>query len=231
MPILTTGAGIFGVVAASSFTITNTASPTNTTAGLTFNFPSASIGAADATRIVALVDVARNAVGVSNASGVTYDIGGGPVAMTLVQAGINTTSGTVTCNIWQAAIPTGTTATFVVSYPTSMLRDGISVYSIIGSNGTAPSGAAVQTTNYTTGTGVSMTVTVPSGGGSIVAAANIATAAATPTNYTEDVDKNIGSTLSYETGRDTAHSGSTTYTADWGGNPGSGLGTAAAWSP
>ena len=208
------------------FGITNTASPVDATSQTAYTFTAAAVGLADPSRIIAVIEASRNAGTVSNSTGVT--INGN--AATLVKAGISTANGTVTCNIWQLAVPSGTTADFVITYPSTMLRCGLSVYSILGSDGVAPSGSATATNSTSTGSSVAGTITVPSGGGSIIGCANINSLTVTPTNYTEDIDKAVASTTFYETGHDTSGSGSTTFTCTFSGSTSAGSGIFAAWN-
>lgn len=222
-----TGAGKGAPTTVTPFAIsqTNGTSAQDTTSQTTYTFTSQSIGAADASRVVAAVVVSRQAGTVGDISSVT--IGG--VSATQVKTCYNTAANTSVLAIWVAAVPTGTTATVSVVFPSAMLRAMVSLYRIVGSNGSVPSGAAIDCLYNTSVGSVAATVTVPSGGGSVIGSMNTNTATVTPTNYTEDIDTAI-STTAVETGNDTSHSGSTTYTATFSTSASGGI-VAAAWSP
>src|SRR6185312_6261578 len=151
------------------FGITNTDFASDTTTQTTYNFSSRNfaIGSADPSRLVVVVVAARQAGTVGAASGVLIN----GSAASLVVSGANSANpagATSTLDIYQLAVPTGTTATVSVTYPSAMLRAGCAVYSVLGSNGIVPSGGAIATS--ITVNPVIGTITVPVGGGTILGA-------------------------------------------------------------
>ena len=211
------------------FGITNTDFASDTTTQTTYNFSARNfaIGSADPSRLVVVVVGARQAGTVGAASGVL--INGSTASLVVSGADSTAPSGaTSTLDIYQLAVPTGTTATVAVTYPSAMLRAGCAVYSILGSNGVVPSGAAIATSLTTVNPSAS--ITVPTGGGTILGAAISAAGSATPTNYTQDQSVAV-STLWFVAGHDTAHSGSTSYTVTTTGGSNDPVGAFAAWAP
>jgi len=210
-----------------SFSIANTDYVEDATSQTTYTFTGRAIGSAAASRVVVVVVASRVSGAASAASGVT--IGGSSAS--LVKSLATTVTNTDTIDVYQLAIAAGTTATVVVTYPAAMARCGVAVYSVIGSNGVVPSGAAAATSASLTAPSAS--ITVPVGGGSIVGASggggpNTATA----TNYTQDLANNIGASGTIiVAGHDTSHSGSTTYTITWDAAAAESAAAFAAWSP
>src|SRR6185312_935711 len=147
------------------FGITNTDFASDTTTQTTYNFSSRNfaIGSADPSRLVVVAVAARQSGIVGAASGVLIN----GSAASLVVSGINAVTNTSTLDIYQLAVPTGTTATVSVTYPSAMLRAGCAVYSVLGSNRIVPSGAAIGTS---TAANPSAAITVPSGGGTVLGA-------------------------------------------------------------
>jgi hypothetical protein len=121
----------------------------------TITYTALGIGAADPNRIIAVAIGAR--MGTVNAiSSVTIQ----GIAATLVSSSVAQVGGTNGANsaIYQAAVPTGTTANVVVTYGAATQRTGVSAYRIITGTPTATS-AATSVTNIST-----LSLTIPSGG-------------------------------------------------------------------
>jgi len=216
------------------FSITKTDNAEDNTGQTTYTWSSRNfaIGSADSTRLVVAAIGSRGGAATPTVSSVT--IGG--VAATAVVEGRNVIASTSVdlISLWQAAVPSGTTATVSATFSGAMVRAGCVVFSVLGSNGAAPSGGAIahdDTNNDSTGT-----ITVPSGGGSIIGGVNNTGTANVigTTNWTADTAVTpailIGSSFQYVAGHDTAHSGSTAYTIVW--NAGTqDAGAFAAWGP
>jgi hypothetical protein len=101
------------------------------------------------------------------------------------EVGANTTS----VDLWIAAVPTGTTASIVVTFSGAPARHGIAVWAVYGSTGTAS--ASVSSLSN----GSSTSLTVPAGGVAIgLAMSNVTggTATSTATGLTEDFDVALG---------------------------------------
>lgn len=225
-----TGAGKGAPGGATPFSITGTDHAEDSTGATTYTWSSKNfaIGAANATRYVGMTLVGRGIGLLGSASSVT--VNGATSATFVGKRNTQVDGNSLVTEIWVVPVPTGTTMTISVVYPSSMLRAGIAVFSILGSNGSTPAGAAVSSAEGGSVASVNTAVTVPSGGGSLVVSANLNSATVTPTNYTEYIDAIIGSTTAYEAGSDTSNSGSTTYTATFS-TTASGNIVAAAWSP
>lgn len=233
------GAHQSNIAAAASFTPNTqvtaafTDSAVDNTAQTTYTWSSKAfaIGPADATRLVA--------------ADIDYRIGGtaitlnsvtiGGVAATKVDEAKNTAGGnTSAVSRWQAAVPTGTTATVSATFSGLTSRAGILVYSVLNSNGSAPTGTA--TANATTATaGVSASITVPANGKALISGVML-TAGSSPstttTNFTTDNGPTlIGSSLWQLGGHDTK-TGAQTYTINWSPttSPTTAM-VASAWSP
>lgn len=204
----------------------NTAQTTYTWAAKNF-----AIGTADATRLV-VVDVnARFGGTVITANSCT--IGG--VAATKVDEARNVTGGNSTMTTrWQAAVPTGTTATVSTTYSGLVSRAGAVVYTVIGSNGSAPSGAATANNTGTT-TAVSASITVPANGNALIGGGinqSGSTPSVTPTNYTTDLASTVVGTSIWQTGGHDNTAGARTYTITWSvGVSATTTIVASAWSP
>jgi hypothetical protein len=135
-------------------------SPANTTSD---TYTNVSIGTAGSTRIVILtVTGDNNAGGIGGVTSVTC----GGNAMT---AQINLTTSRAPASIWTLAVPTGTTATFVINHVSGTYAAEVYVMYNTTNSGTATSTAAA----YTAGTYPSMTLTMPSAGGAIYAMGGI----------------------------------------------------------
>lgn len=129
-------------------------------AGTTVTYPSMAIGAPHARRIVVVAIGARMTTA-NTISSVT--IAGIPA--TLVEGTVAQNGGTNGANsaIYQASVPTGTTADIVVTYGAATSRTGIAVYRLVTINVTATSADQRQT-----GTTVNGSLTVVQGGAGLV---------------------------------------------------------------
>lgn len=198
-------AGFCSPVSAPStpFSITHIGDNSNTGGASTYTYTAQSIGTADPTRIV-VVDV----VGIAGAIS-TVTIGGATASHSATCSAINS-SGT-TSDIWYLAVPTGTTATIVVTYTASALRNAIGVYSVIGTSA-AFSTCGAATANGTT---VAATATIPSGGGAVGAiVAHTATSGPiTISNLTVDTNNLIFGASTAAFGHTTTGTGSTSFLA------------------
>jgi len=180
------GGGLFSLAWLTSATDSSSTNPV-TYAGLSF-------GAADTDRIIAVYIASRQTT-VNTITGVT--IGGvSATAVTGTAAQVNGTNGAC-CQIWQAAVPTGTSGNVVVTYGAAPTRSVVSLYRIITVTPTATSG---NSDSQTTLTSVGTAVTVPSGGGAIAGAAEQAnTNTFTWSNATQDVQGAIAGSQQYTT--------------------------------
>jgi hypothetical protein len=192
------------------FGITFISDATLSTVGTTYTFTSQAIGTADPTRLV-VVGIGH---GVSGRTVTSATIGG--ISATQATGAQPSGSGSNT-DIWYAAVPTGTTATIVINYSGSEDRTAIAVYSVIGT-GLAFSAANGTTISSGTPTSVSTTVITPSGGVVAVAITHVgAITAITGSNLTSDISAGLpsGSSGTLLAGHDTSHSGSTAYGFSW----------------
>jgi hypothetical protein len=142
------------------FDLAWTAGASDASSSTTVNYGSLAIGAADTNRIV-VVAIASRMTTVNTISSVT--IGGVPATLvsgTLAQIGGTNGSSSA---IYQAAVPTGTTATVSVTYGAAAVRSAVSVYRLI--TGTPTATSSNNANNVSTSIGGA--VTVPSGGGGI----------------------------------------------------------------
>lgn len=167
-----------------------------------------SIGAADATRIVAIGISGRT----PNLTISSATIGG--ISATQVSGAGIVENSVMTSDIWYAAVPTGTTATVVVTWSGTPFDTGISTWSILGSTGTPTVG---KNAGAASGPGAPASLslpayTVPSGGGSFAIYTNrdVATPSNSWTNATQDY---AVLATRFFTGAHTTTTGSVTVTA------------------
>jgi hypothetical protein len=124
----------------------------------TLTFTGMGIGTADANRVVAVGIFVQGFIG--TVTGVTI---GGVSATQVTGAAASVTS--IQTDIWYASVPTGTTATVVVTMNTSQQYSmAVTAFRIITATPTAGTGGS-GTQGF--GTTASATVTIPSGGGAI----------------------------------------------------------------
>lgn len=186
---------------------------TNTTPGTSFTFTSQNIGAADATRIIAV------GIGHGGTAGITVSsvtVGGNAATQATSAAGINP-NGALT-DIWYYADSgaLGTSANIVVNLSGSQGRCAIAVYRAVGT------GVAFSSANNavaTSGTTQSVTASIPAGGGAM-AIVNVHTAGAAGTvtnggNLTIDSNGVAYGGTTIGAGNNIAASGSTAFTFNW----------------
>jgi len=104
-------------------------------------------------------------------------------------------------DIWYATVPTGTTATVVVTYTLEQQRCGIGVWAVYNSSG-APTATAEDNQDIADASAVtSTTINVPANGGVLAYACGVSGGVLTFTlaGVTEDFDENIASIV-YHTG-------------------------------
>lgn len=210
-----------GAVLGAPITIAQTDHAEDNTAQTTYTYSAKAfaIGTADATRLVVADITWRVAGTTTTASSVT--IGG--IAATNIGEARNTGGSNLTVTTrWQAAVPTGTTATVSAVFSGALSRSGIVVYTVIGSNGTVPTSGASTLATATASTGAPSTsaITVPANGGAIVGGGVNSTtlpSSITPTNYTTDLALTTVGTSLYDSGGHDTTSGSRTYTMTWAG--------------
>lgn len=225
---------IDGVKTPFSVTFTDHAEDNTGQTTYTWSSRNFAVGAADSTRLVVAVIASRGGTATPTLNSVSVGVN---AATSVVEArNVLVSTSVDILSIWQLLVTGGTTATISATFSGAMVRAACAAFSVLGSNGVAPSGAAIAsdiTNNNSTGT-----ITVPIGGGSIIGAATngAGNSNATPTNWTADTATTpailIGSSLQYIVGHDTSHTGSTAYTVSWSGAGGlQSAGAFAAWSP
>lgn len=134
----------------------------------------------------------------------------------------NTSAGALsTTSWWLISVPSGNTETLSALYSATMARAGTELFSVVGSNGSTPTGSAVGSmTGTSIGAVGTCTVTVPVGGVALIAgslSSVTGTPGVTPTNYTPHGGPvNLASTMWYASGSDNTP-GTNTYTMTWTG--------------
>jgi hypothetical protein len=184
----------------------------------TYTFTDVAIGTADASRIVAAMFSHR-------ASGTIGSVTIGGVGATLIKA---QTAGTSAAYIYAAAVPTGTTATVIITMSAgSSSRCGLGLVSIYDA-----SGVAASDSDSSTAEPASVTLTVPTNGVVIgYVWANSATTY-TWTGLTERFDTAVESTLIHSGASiEYAVGGDLAISADAAGTPTDQCAVFAAWGP
>lgn len=170
--------------------ITRTANPAAAGTGTTITYSDVSIGAAAVDRIVVLcVGTEQTAGAISSA---TIDYGTGAIAMS---ASTNGAVGAVGARVFWRAAPTGTTATFAITFAASQTAttQKIAVYSVTDAIGEALSSNGVGDTDADPIS--SGAITIPTGGGCVAVCAMAASGARTWAGITEDIDEAVGTTV------------------------------------
>lgn len=170
--------------------ITRTADPAGVSSSSSIaTYSSVSIGTADTNRVVALVVTSELTSASPNSA--TIDYGSGAVAMSASTQG---NFGAVYARIFYARVPTGTTATFAVTFGANAndTQNHVSVYAITGGVVSATGGNGSTdmdaTAPLTTGS-----ITIATNGGFLAVAAGATdTVAKTWANATEDLDIDAG---------------------------------------
>jgi hypothetical protein len=203
-----------GIICASApptvpFSITAVSNGNSTTATGTYTFTSQNIGSADPSRISCVGIAAQAGSGVVVSS---VTIGGTSAAQVSGAPSTGGASGSLT-DIWCLAVPTGSTATIVVTMSVPITRLAIEVYSILGTSSAVSTGAHNLSSSGTT---LVQSATIPSGGGAI-AVFYLHTASPgtiTPTNLTNDANVVFGSST-MQTGHNVTSAGSTSMGQSW----------------
>ena len=174
-----TGAGLGAPASGITFSFGWTAGAVEASAGTTITYSSLSFGTVDSNRIIAVVACARMAT-VNTISSMTIGgISASAVSNTIAQTGGTNGSN---CQMFQAAVPTGTTGSVVVTYGAATARTGITVYRIVTGTTTATSSSS----NNGSSNPLTCTLTLPGSGGGFVANWQSSTTTATTwTNATE----------------------------------------------
>jgi hypothetical protein len=183
---------IAGISSGGPVVISQTADPAGAaTVAQVATYSTQSIGSADANRIVVLLVTAENSLAETPDSA-TIDYGGGDTAMT---AGAIASESDVHSRAFWLPVPTGTTATFKITYggsPLSLNQNHASVYRVTGATYPTSSGADT-TTNFNTDPLSTGSITIPENGGFIAVACHTQDfVAMTWTNATEDLDLDAG---------------------------------------
>jgi hypothetical protein len=134
-------------------------SDVNINTGNNYDFVSQNIGVADPTRVV----IAALSIGGPAAECTAVTIGGVSAAKAVALAALGQD-----VEIWTAAVPTGTTATVVITVGGNALRARIALFRMVGGNATATSTGEDDDAGGST----SASITIPSGGAGIGVGAN-----------------------------------------------------------
>ena len=217
MPVLTTGAGAFPVIGGGGggFSLTFTDTKTNSAGGSAITYNSGgdpSIGTADANRVVAVAIAAR-----VNTTFTVSSVTIAGVSATQVSGAAATPGSSVCTDIWYAAVPSGTTATVVVTYAGTSVVSGIAVYRIITTTAAPSAGQNDFDVAFNNASSpLSRAITIPSGGGMIGSFIYSPASGSNTTTWaggtiTKDVDVNINSTgRFFSAANDVTDSGATT---------------------
>lgn len=192
--------------------ITQTANPAAAGTGTTITYSSQSIGTAAADRVVVLVVGTEQTNGVISSA--TIDYGDGAIAMS---ASTNPAQGAVGTRVFWKHAPTGTTATFAITFAASQTAttQKIAVYSATGAAEVASSSNGVADTDADPIS--SGAITIPTGGGCIAVCAMAATGVRTWTGITEDLDESVSTAFQFTTGTSTT-AGTPTITVSGANN-------------
>lgn len=165
-------------------TISFTASATDDTSQTTYTFSGVALGTAAADRkIVVGVGGARAAAGAHTVASMTV----GGIAASLVKQQDVSAGDRETAEIWQAAVPTGTTGDIVVTFDAGMVGAGIGVWAVYGAQ------SAAHATAGSNADPMNASIDVPSGGVLIGYARNANGGTFTWTNLTEKFDEQFDS--------------------------------------
>lgn len=195
----------------------------------TYTWTNMAIGDPTPDRLIIVVAFAHDSADTAGEAPNTITVAGVTATLHVSIAGTGTNEGSIA--IGTALVPTGTTATIVVTYPGARVRAGIGVYSLTNYGNSIP----VQTDSEAAtvdGTTISVDLTV---GTFSVAVIGATSRQATPsgitwTNATEDYDVALElSESNHSCSRPTPGVGATTITATWA-NTGSPVIAGAVWS-
>lgn len=206
--MLLCGAGKGAPGGGTAFGISFVSDNASTAGTASYTFTAQNIGTADPTRIV----VVGLSTGVNNVTVSSVTIAGSNAAQATSAA---SGGASVRSDIWYLAVPSGTTADIIVTFSSLQGRVAIFIYNVVGTGAAFSAGNNGSTAS---GTSMSASVTVPSGGGAI-GIGNIHSASAsslTGTNLALDLASGLITGSSTATvGHDTSHTGSTSYTFGW----------------
>ncbi len=155
-------------------------------------YSTVSIGTASTDRIISVVVGAEFAN--ATPSGVTIDYGSGAVAMT---AGTTGNFTDMYARVFYLAVPTGTTATIVVTFSGSIspgpgtTANHIAVYSVTGADTVLSTQGGNGSTNMSTTPLTTGSVTIPTGGGFLGVATGATAAGKTWASVTEVLDVSV----------------------------------------
>jgi hypothetical protein len=147
-------------------------------------------------------------------SGISNATIGGTNAAQVSGAAKTSTNGSLT-DIWTLAVPTGTTATIVVTTSATQARVAIEVYSVVGTAAfVAAGGGNASASNVLSLSTAGMSV--PAGGGAIaIVAAHSASLTFTPANLTNDPAGTTAGSSTYMGAHNSTSSGVTTMGEAW----------------
>jgi hypothetical protein len=173
--------------------ISQTANPVSAGTGTTVSYATQSIGAEAADRVVVLCVTTELTAGAISSA--TIDFGGGAVAMS---SSTNGAVGAVGARVFWLLAPTGTTATFAITFAASQTANTqhITVYAATGANATASSSGGLGDTDADPIS--SGAITIPTDGGCIAVAAMATAGVRTWGGITEDVDAGAGAVAQYQ---------------------------------
>jgi hypothetical protein len=187
------------------FSLTNTDSAVDNSNATTITYSGKSFGAADPNRIIIVALGART----TNTALTSVTIGGVTATEVSGSAAINTN--TTLCDIYQAAVPTGTTGNIVIVGPAALVRSGIGVFRLVTAT---PAATSASNNESLSAASIAASVTVPATGKGIAFQMNRDTVApATWTNATSDFGLAITGGSGAVTGADVTGTGAVTVTA------------------
>lgn len=221
------------IAAAAPFSLAWVSHAEDAAGGTTITHTGISFGAASSNRTLVAAIVGRpTSVAATVISSVTI---GGVSATQVSGAYIANGTNAHIADIWQAAVPSGTSGNVVVTYANATSRSGIDLYSL-NTNTTAATAAGGVVVDPGPSS-ISKTIVVPAGGAAIAIYSDRSTSAVTATTWTNanlDNDAlNIGGVGTVVSSASTSTPGSVTITANTVGNSAVSpiILTAAAWGP
>ena len=181
--------------------ITNTANAVSGTDGTSITFSAQSFGTAADDRHMIVCYAGTQTTG--DGSTITSMTIGGVSATSVVTIDSLTGGGGahVMTAIWIAAVPTGTTGDVVINFSTTFLNHGISIFSMTGAASSTASSTNSARDDGADADAITLSVTIPSGGGGVGCYGQVNTGAAascTWTGLTEAYDntRELSSTFS-----------------------------------
>ena len=152
---------IFSPFAGGGVTISFSDSSISTTNATTYSFTAQNTGTASSDRVLIVGAVGRATVTSGTVSAITID---GAAAATIVSVGADDTTNSRCANLRALSFSTGTTATIEVTFNRAMVRAGIGIWSMIGTNGAT---TVFGNNTATTANPTSAAVTIPANGGAV----------------------------------------------------------------